>query len=62
MYSCKWVIKLLKDANRVISVGDIVNTLMGALVDEGPSSDKRHLTYLSARMNSHLLKNKMFKK
>ena len=62
IYSCKWVIKLLKESNRVVSVEDIANTLTSALIGEGLSFGKKNNTYILAKRNSHLLKNKMFKK
>lgn len=62
IYSCRWVIKLLKDANRVISVNSIVDALSSSLLDEGLSMEKKFTVYDLAALNRHLIKNKIFRK
>lgn len=62
IFSCRWVIKLLKDINRVVSVNSIVDALSTSLVDQGLSMEKKFSVYELAALNRHLIRNKIFRK
>lgn len=62
VFGCKWVIKLLKDNYRVVTVTSIVDSLVLAIVDEGLSIEKKEEVYKTASLNRHLLKHKIFKR
>lgn len=61
-YGCRWVIKLLKDNQRVFSVNSIVDSLVSSFYNEGFSINKKKDVYHTAELNRHLIKNKIFKK
>jgi len=55
------VIKLLKDAHRVITVKTVVDALVLSLIDDGISMEKKYEVYDIAELNSHLIRNRVFK-
>lgn len=61
-YGCRWVIKLLKDNQRVFSIDTIVESLVSSFYDDGVSINKKKDVYNHAELNRHLIKNKLFRK
>ena len=61
-YGCRWVIKLLKETNRVLHVDTAVKALLSSLFGYGLSFEKKKKVYMTAILNKHLLKNKMAKR
>lgn len=61
-YGCRWVIKLLRDNQRVFSINAIVDSLVSSFYDEGISFSKKKEVYHLAELNRHLIKKKVFRK
>jgi len=57
-FGCRWVIKLLKDTNRVITVKSVVDLLVSSLYNKGLAIKKKQEVYKIAALNSYLLKTK----
>ena len=61
-FSCRWVIKLLKENYRALSVESASKVLIFSLYGFGLAYDKKKKVYFTSFINKHLLKNKAFKK
>jgi ribosomal protein S7 len=59
-FSVKWIIKLIRDQKRRVTVDEIGDLLLWALENKGASWRKKVLTYKIAIENRYLLK-KYFK-
>ncbi len=55
-FALTWVVKLLKDNHRVVSVSKMVELLEGALYDRGDAIGKKTAVHARAFVNKHLVK------
>lgn len=55
-FAMKWVIKLLKDTNRVVTVAKMVDLLFDAIQDRGGAIAKKNYVHKKAIINKHLVK------
>jgi ribosomal protein S7 len=55
-FAIKWVIKLVKDQHRRISVSLIADCLVNALYDKGASMEKKLAVYNLGSSNRHLVR------
>lgn len=55
-FAVKWVIKLLKDKNRIITINSLSDCLISAIYDKGPSIEKKISVYKIADNNRHLVR------
>lgn len=56
MFGIKWVLKLLKDKHKVLSIPLIVDLLVSTLYDKGIALEKKQNIYKLGSQNRHLLK------
>ena len=56
IFATKWVIKLLKDKYRIISITTISDLLSDAIYIEGPAIDQRKKVEAEATRNRYLTK------
>lgn len=56
IFATKWVIKLLKDKFRIVSVDSVTTILIDALYNEGLSIDKKLSVQIEATRNRYLIK------
>ena len=56
IFATKWVIKLIKDRYRIISVEDVSNILLDAIQNIGVAVDKKEKMHKEATKNSFLIK------
>lgn len=55
-FAVKWVIKLLRDKNRVITINDLADVLIMAVYDKGPSIEKKDSVNTIANLNRHMVR------
>lgn len=55
-FALKWVVKLLKDNHRVVSVPRVVDLLENTLYDRGDALGKKTAIHARALANKHLVK------
>jgi len=55
-FAVKWVVKLLKDSSRVVSVSRVVDLLTSAIYARGLSFEKKQAMYKTAVLNTHYLR------
>jgi len=55
-FAVKFVIKLIRDKNRIIKIKTIAETLILAISGKGQSIDKKMLDYGTAMQNRHLIR------
>lgn len=56
VFGVKWVLKLLKDKYKFLTVPLIVDVLVSTLYDKGLSLEKKRSVYKAGSLNRHLLK------
>jgi ribosomal protein S7 len=54
-FSVKWVLKLLKDSDRVVKVSRIIDLLISSIYNRGISIKRKKEVYRNALRNRHLI-------
>lgn len=55
-FAVKWVIKLLRDKNRIININSLVDVLIMAVYDKGLSIEKKDSVNAIANLNRHMVR------
>jgi len=53
-FGVKWVIKLLRDKNRIVTLSSLTDTLIQAIYNKGISIEKKESVYSISDTNRHL--------
>jgi ribosomal protein S7 len=55
-FSVKWVIKLIRDKHKLITLNNIAETIIQAIYDKGDSYEKKRSIYFTSNINRHLIR------
>jgi len=55
-FAVRWVIKLVRDKNRIITIKNLTESLISAIYNRGISIEKKLSVYKTAGTNRHLVK------